>query len=117
TQGTTFDDRYGETLAELVERLMGTESTVDPDADAGKTESTAWLRLARHKKAPTPERSTNATVLASGNLGLVYLPGEPRRLYYEEIEARHPGLIDGLRQHPGVGFLLVRSQTCGSLVL
>lgn len=117
TQGTTFHDRYGETLAELVERLMGTASTVDPDADAGKTESTAWLRLARHKKAPTPERSTNATVLASGNLGLVYLPGEPRRLYLEEIEARYPGLIQGLREHPGIGFLLVRSQTSGSLVL
>ena len=50
---------------------------------------------------------TAAAVLASGNLGLVYLMEEPRRLTLEEIEERHPKLIPALREHPHVGFVLV----------
>ena len=34
---------------------------------------------------------------------------EPRRLTLEEIEERHPRLIPALREHPHVGWLLVRS--------
>ena len=58
-----------------------------------------------------------AVVLASGNLGLVYLMDEPRRLTLEEIERLHPRLIPALRAHPHVGFLLVRSRLHGPLVL
>jgi hypothetical protein len=56
-------------------------------------------------------------VLGSGNLGLVYLMEEPRRLTMEEIEARHPDLLTTLREHPHVGWLLVRSSEHGPLVL
>ena len=48
-------------------------------------------------------------MLASGNLGLIYLLEEPRRLTLEEIQERHPQLIPALREHPHVGWLLVRS--------
>ena len=53
-------------------------------------------------------------VLGSGNLGLIYLMSEPRRLSLEEITARHPRLIDALRSHPHVGWLLVRSDEEGA---
>ena len=56
-------------------------------------------------------------VLGSGNLGLVYLMEEKRRLSLEEIEERHPQLISALREHPHVGWLLVRSDRRGPLVL
>ena len=56
-------------------------------------------------------------MLGSGNLGLVYLMEEPRRLTLEEIEARHPALIPALREHPHVGFLLVSSAEHGPVVL
>ncbi len=56
-------------------------------------------------------------MLGSGSLGLVYLPGPPRRLTLEDIDAAHPGLVDGLRAHPGIGFVLVRSAERGALVL
>jgi len=56
-------------------------------------------------------------VLGSGNLGLVYLMQEQRRLSLEEIEERHPRLIRELREHPHVGFLLVRSEKKGALAL
>ena len=56
-------------------------------------------------------------MLGSGNLGLVYLMEEPRRLTMEEIEERHPGLLSALREHPHIGWLLVRSSQHGALAL
>ncbi len=52
-------------------------------------------------------------MLGSGNLGLIYLMEEPRRLTLEEIEQRHPDLIPALREHPHVGWLMVRSASAG----
>jgi len=56
-------------------------------------------------------------VLGSGNLGLIYLMDEPRRLTLEEIEERHPKLLSALREHPHVGWLLVRSAKDGAVAL
>ncbi len=58
-----------------------------------------------------------AVVLGSGNLGLIYLMEEKRRLTLEEIDERHPRLIGALREHPHVGWLLVRSAEHGPLAL
>jgi uncharacterized membrane protein YvlD (DUF360 family) len=57
------------------------------------------------------------SVMASGNLGLISFPREPGRLTRERIDDLHPRLIPTLREHPGVGFLLVRSENHGALVL
>ena len=59
----------------------------------------------------------DAVVLGSGNLGLVYLMDVPRRMTLEEIDERHPDLIPALREHPHIGWLLVRSAEHGALVL
>jgi hypothetical protein len=56
-------------------------------------------------------------VMGSGNLGLIYLMDERRRLTLEEIDERHPALIPALRQHPHVGWLLVRSAKDGPVAL
>ena len=56
-------------------------------------------------------------MLGSGNLGLIYLLDVPHRLTLEEINAKHPRLIEALRSHPHVGWLLVRSADEGGLVL
>jgi uncharacterized membrane protein YvlD (DUF360 family) len=118
TQGATFVERTGETLAEVVGRLCGGAASGDPDAEAGKTESTAWLREARNQDSSrTAPVGTTPIVLASGALGLVSIPGETRRLTREEIDARYPGLIDGLSTHPEVGFVLVRSASGSSQVI
>ena len=55
TQGATFDQRTGQTLAALVAELCGAAASGDTDAEAGRTESTAWLRQARH---PDGDEST-----------------------------------------------------------
>jgi uncharacterized membrane protein YvlD (DUF360 family) len=57
------------------------------------------------------------SVMASGNLGLISFPREPGRLTKERIQALHPRLIPALRGHPGIGFLLVRSENDGPIVL
>jgi hypothetical protein len=56
-------------------------------------------------------------VLASGNLGLIYLMEETRRLTLEEIEERHPDLIPALIGHPHVGFVMAHSRDHGPVVL
>ena len=49
-------------------------------------------------------------VLASGNLGLIYMPREPKRLTREGFEDKHPGLITTLATHPGVGFVCLDTE-------
>ena len=55
--------------------------------------------------------------MGSGNLGLIYLMDEPRRMTMEEIDERHPDLLGALRAHPHVGWLLVRSAEHGAVAL
>ena len=50
------------------------------------------------------------TVMASGCLGLVSFPREPGRVTLERMSEMHPRLLDALRAHPGIGFVLVRSE-------
>ena len=70
------------------------------------------------KKRPKNDVSDrDVVVLGSGNLGLVYLMEERRRLTLEEIEERHPQLVPALREHPHVGWLLVRSSQHGAVAL
>jgi hypothetical protein len=58
-----------------------------------------------------------AVVLASGGLGLISLPGCRHRLSVAEIKSAHPGLISTLAGHPGIGFVMVRDDDQGALVL
>jgi hypothetical protein len=69
------------------------------------------------KRAKNDVSDRDVVVLGSGNLGLVYLMEERRRLTLEEIDDRHPDLLPALRRHPHVGWLLVRSSAAGPVVL
>ena len=55
--------------------------------------------------------------MVSGPLGLVYLTASPERLTLEQIAAAHPRLVSELAEHPGIGFVLVRSEAQGPLVI
>ena len=59
----------------------------------------------------------DVVVCASGNLGLVYLADTPDRATLESIVAGHPGLIEGLVAHEGIGFAMVRSSLHGAVVM
>ena len=121
TQGATFKQRNGYGLDELVERSL---ARGDVEGIAGGDEQNSMVGLAvseaTGKKPKRPKNDVSdrdVVVLGSGNLGLVYLMEERRRLTLEEIEARHPQLIPALREHPHVGWLLVRSSERGAVAL
>jgi putative membrane protein len=56
-------------------------------------------------------------VLASGNLGLVYGTRQEERATLEIIETFYPGLLEGLAEHEGVGFVMVGSRENGPVVI
>lgn len=57
------------------------------------------------------------SVMASGCLGLVSFPRLPGRVPLERIEELYPALIPALRDHPGIGFVMVRSEADGALAI
>jgi hypothetical protein len=87
------------------------------DVAVGHAVDDATGRRSAPKREGGDVGDRRAVVLGSGNLGLVYLMEEPRRLTWEEIDERHPRLIPALRAHPHVGFLLVRSSAHGPVAL
>ncbi|HKG38603.1 MAG TPA: phage holin family protein [Conexibacter sp.] len=146
SQGATFLQRYGETLEQLVQRHTG-DANVHAEVgggeegrgslDAGLAELASRPTMTgRTAKALADARDGQSelglgdeaaalengampeiAVMASGNLGLISFPREPGRVTLEQIEARRPGLLDALRSHPGIGFVLVRSERDGAVVL
>jgi uncharacterized membrane protein YvlD (DUF360 family) len=121
TQGATFKQRNGYGLDELVERSL-TRGEVSGIAGGDEQSSMVGNAVSeatgtKAKRAKNDVSDQDAVVLGSGNLGLVYLMEERRRLTLEELEARHPQLVPALRAHPHIGWLLVRSSEHGAVVL
>ena len=121
TQGATFLQRNGYGLDDLVERSL---TKGDVAGMAGGDEQSSMVGHAfneatgkQAKRAKNDVSDRDVVVLGSGNLGLIYLMNEPRRLTLEEIDERHPQLLTALREHPHVGWLLVRSSEHGAVVL
>jgi uncharacterized membrane protein YvlD (DUF360 family) len=143
SQGATFLQRYGETLEQLVERVAGdgavhaeigggeegsaqlgaglAELAARPTVTGRTAKALAGAREEREERREPPALPAGElpeiAVMASGNLGLISFPREPGRVTLEQIEARRPGLLDALRTHPGIGFVLVRSEADGAVVL
>ncbi|WP_229703664.1 phage holin family protein [Streptomyces albiflavescens] len=122
--GETFLTRYGLSLGNLVRAGCGLPVPRKAQRTHSGTEARAAVRAAlrrpveeggeRHRPS---RRRSEPIVLASGNLGLVSFPDVPHRMSREEIDRRHPALLSTLAHHPGVGFVLVRSEEHGGLVL
>lgn len=93
-------DRRGHPGAEL-------ESVGSPESPAG----TGTAAPSEAAEAPT------AIVLPSGNFATIHLTASTERMTLEEIERRYPGLLAGLAAHPGIGFVMVRSEQHGAVVL
>jgi hypothetical protein len=145
SQGATFLDRYGLTLEQLVRDAAGSETVAitGPGDDAagwlgaGLTEAAggegaranAVRRATRSRSvdgqvlleekhdADAGEEPPELVVMASGCLGLVSFPRLPGRVTLEELDERYPGVVPALRDHPGIGFVLVRSRARGALAI
>ncbi|MFG2956686.1 alkaline phosphatase family protein [Streptomyces sp. NPDC048291] len=121
--GETFHTRYGLGLGDLVRAGCGLHVPRRAERTHSGTEARAAVRAALRRPVEEggekhrPTRHSEPIVLASGNLGLVSFPDVPHRMTKEEIDARHPALLPTLANHPGVGFLLVRSAEHGGVVL
>ncbi|HEV7629064.1 MAG TPA: phage holin family protein [Streptomyces sp.] len=124
SEGETFRAAYGLRLEDLVRAGCG----VPVSRRAGRThsgaEARAAVRAALHRPEDdpqederTPSRSAGPLVLASGNLGLVSFPDVPGQMSVEQVGKRYPALLRTLADHPGIGFLLLRSEAHGPVVL
>jgi len=132
--GETFQTRYGLSLGNLVRagcglpvprKVMGVPPRLK---QWGRTHSGAEARAAVRAALRRPveeggeqhrpaHRRCDPIVLASGNLGLVSFPDVPHRMSKEEIDRRYPALLATLANHPGIGFVFVRSEEHGGVVL
>jgi uncharacterized membrane protein YvlD (DUF360 family) len=145
--GPTFRDRTGLGLDELIAQLMHGEGSVGAAmadvegygrlnalltsfvAAPGVGARVARRALGRRTRDGLVELGPGATerrrvaaepevvVCASGNLALVYFTEIPGRASLEAISAGHPGLVERLAAHDGIGFVMVRSEAGGPLVL
>jgi uncharacterized membrane protein YvlD (DUF360 family) len=127
TPGATFRARFGKTLDELIHELVGKDMSVSGAtahieqwgrlgslASEGAGMSYLGGRLARmsmpmRTRGPREGAVPDVVVAASGNLAHVSFPGIEGRATKESIDERHPGLIDHLVSHPGIGLVLVRT--------
>src|SRR6266576_380665 len=123
TQGATFRQRNGYSLTDLVNRSLshGTAEELGAGDESAAMVGHAVREATTGAGADAEETEAAppgaAAVLASGNLGLVYLTDEPRRLTLEEIQERHPLLLSALREHQHIGFALVHSAAHGPVAL
>ncbi len=121
TQGATFRQRNGYGLDDLVERNLadGGVSTIEggdeQESMVGHAAAEATGRKAKPKKNDVSDR--DVVVLGSGNLGLVYLMEAEGRMTLEQLSARHPDLLRAVSEHPHVGWILVRSEEHGPVVV
>jgi len=145
SQGATFLQRYGYSLQELVEKACRSSSTYASSGDGAEASAYMGASLTELDRDQTPitraigttaekldiahpaptdgakqaiaEEPPEVAVMASGCLGLISFPREPGRLTIEAIEALYPTLIEELRSHEGVGFILVDSAADGALAI
>jgi hypothetical protein len=69
------------------------------------------------EKEQEQAQKTKVVVMGSGSTGLIYFTDSPTRMTFEQIQDRHPELIIGLKDNPGVGFILVRTEAQGDIVI
>ncbi len=147
SQGSTFLQRYGVSLEDTVRDLMGgadgVAAATGNDEDwgplniflsdlssqssfsasvtravvKGRQEDGAVSLGPRARANDDAEERPELVVAGSGNLGLVWFAREPGRLTIEDIEARWPGLVLNLAQHPGISVLVAMSDADGLVAL
>lgn len=144
SNGATFLQRTGKTLEQAIKELVNLETYAPPAEDETWVRINSLLtdvsrentrggrmlcRAARSKmedgdivlgpkgKELKVKEKNKVIVLASGNLGLIYFTGWDKRMTLEQINHAFPSLIPGLLEYPQVGFVMIRSEEHGPLVL
>ncbi|MFE7402367.1 alkaline phosphatase family protein [Streptomyces sp. NPDC057557] len=120
--GETFAGAYGLTLKNLVRAGCGLPVPRRAQRTRSGSEARDAVRIALHRPVEEGEvehraKPSDPVVLASGNLGLISFPDIEGRASREQLDRSRPALLATLANHPGIGFLLVRSERHGSVVL
>jgi len=123
--GATFKQRYGYSLADLVQKLLPEGRRMYFELDSNQDHFgqmvTMPLQSVRSrvtwKSKKKGDEKIDAIVLASGNLGLIYFTNWADRMTLEDINEAYPGIVEGLSRHEGISFLLIRSKERGSVVI
>ena len=121
--GEMTTDEGNNNLTVLLSDIMQNEKS-------GITKSAAkqvHKQVVKSKRIPTDEKPPkkkdseaehpDVYALASGNLGLISFTKWPERMTLEEINEAFPAVIPGLAQHEGIGFVMVRSEQNGPVVI
>jgi len=103
------------TSGKVVSRALRSDSK---DGVVGIGDTDAVHKGAEHKHADSDEDEIpDLIVAASGNLANVYFTEIRERVSLEGIAKMHPELMPGLVRHEGIGFIMVRSEEHGPLVI
>jgi uncharacterized membrane protein YvlD (DUF360 family) len=136
TPSVPFRLLFGQTIEELLSEIMTqtagrrTDVTLAFDPDISHTASLlaemddvdeinlGWAadRSRRALRRITPEyddlesgeEGPRAVVCVSGSLAHIYFTGHSQPLTLENIQAAHPGLVEALANHPGLGLVAAR---------
>ncbi len=147
TQGQAFAQRFGETIEAYIGRICGgapqpeagkrrqAESWQINAALAEAVQSGGLIsrrlraRVEQAECADDRPRTTSGApgavtrvapgvvVVVSGHIAMVSFTDHEGRVELETIEREFPDLLPSLVDHPGVGFMLVRSREFGPVVL
>ena len=131
SQGATFRQRYGASIDEVVSELVsgGCARVAHRQDEEAWGRANAWLSGMSGRAAPGADgvvaraRADGAgagsavVTVAAGNLAMIYLTGQPGQVTAEAIDDAFPALIPGLVAHPGIGFVVVRSEVDGPVAL
>ena len=137
SKGATFKQRYGLTFEDLVRSLIPSKLKIHSELDTnqdhfghtltypiekGRKAAKSGLDRIRigkvlHDEIKSPMDEAQVVVLASGNLGLIYFNDWKENFSLENIEDLFPALVPGLTQHEGIGFIMVRSEEHGPIVI
>ena len=129
--GATFRQRYDKSVEQFVDEwtgdalVHGATGHVEHGGRLNRLLSevphiggvAARLTRGSARRGERSEDLPDVVVAASGNLAHVSFPRVPGRATRQVIEAMHPGLIDSLVRHPGIGLVLVRSESEGAQAL
>jgi uncharacterized membrane protein YvlD (DUF360 family) len=69
------------------------------------------------EKEQADAENAKVAVMGSGSTGLIFFTDSPTRMTFEQIQDQYPELILGLKDNPGIGFILVRSEVQGDIVI
>jgi uncharacterized membrane protein YvlD (DUF360 family) len=146
TQGWAFTNRFGESIEQLVGRLCGATPPAAgsreqktgawqlgaalAEASAGSGPIAKALRARAHRQVAKDRHRTEegrpaavaraapgVVVVVSGHVAMVSFTEHEGRVGMETIEREFPELLPALVDHPGIGFMLVRTENQDPIVL